>query len=157
MGLGSTSSFIDSFMFENTISVILCIVIIINQIFRTIGFNFPTNVAGILIVSVIIIIGKRNLKKSIMVSILKWINPVFNFKIRQTNNFKFNQNANHLQNQLWLRSHCRTDPNNVDHVQFPFETENAKKLIQQKILDNVIIAQKIKEQNQELAHFFCKY
>jgi len=29
-----------------------------------------------------------------------------------------------------------------------------KKLIQQKILDNVIIAQKIKEQNQELAHFF---
>ncbi|KAG4097428.1 hypothetical protein H8356DRAFT_1425500 [Neocallimastix lanati (nom. inval.)] len=23
----------------------------------------------------------------------------------QTNNFKFNQNANHLQNQLWLRSH----------------------------------------------------
>jgi hypothetical protein len=51
---------------------------------------------------------------------------IFNFKIRQTNNFKFNQNANHLQNQLWLRSHCRTDPNNVDHVQFPFETENAK-------------------------------
>ena len=46
------------------------------------------------------------------------------------------------------------DLNNVDHVQFPFETENAKKkLIQQKILDNVIIAQKIKEQNQELAHF----
>jgi len=49
------------------------------------------------------------------------------------------------------------DLNNVDHVQFPFETENAKKLIQQKILDNVIIAQKIKEQNQELAHFFSKY
>ena len=46
------------------------------------------------------------------------------------------------------------DLNNVGHVQFPFETENAKKLIQQKILDNVIIAQKIKEQNQELAHFF---
>ncbi|KAL6617964.1 hypothetical protein U3516DRAFT_747783 [Neocallimastix sp. 'constans'] len=122
------------------IIVILCIVIIINQIFRTIGFNFPANVAGILIVSVIIIIGKRNLKKSTMVSILKWINPVFNFKIRQTNNFKFNQNANHLQNQLWLRAHCRTDPNNVNHI-----------------LNNVIIAQKIKEQNQELAHFFCKY
>ncbi|KAG4097801.1 hypothetical protein H8356DRAFT_1331036 [Neocallimastix lanati (nom. inval.)] len=108
--------------------------------FGTIGFNFPANVAGILIVSVIIIIGKRNLKKSTMVSILKWINPVFNFKIRQTNNFKFNQNANHLQNQLWLRAHCRTDPNNVNHI-----------------LNNVIIAQKIKEQNQELAHFFCKY
>ncbi|KAL6589950.1 acetyl-CoA synthetase-like protein [Neocallimastix sp. 'constans'] len=29
-------------------------------------------------------------------------------------------------NQLWLRSHCRTDLNNVDHVQFQFETENAK-------------------------------
>jgi len=83
------------------------------------------------------------------------LNQSLTSKLDKQNNFKFNQNANHLRNQLWLRSHCRTGLNNVDHVQFPFETENAKELIQQKILDNVIIAQKIKEQNQELAHFLA--
>jgi len=83
------------------------------------------------------------------------LNQSLTSKLDKQNNFKFNQNANYLQNQLWLRSPCRTNLNNVDRLQFPFETENAKELIQQKILDNAIIAQKIKEQNQELAHFLA--
>jgi len=35
----------------------------------------------------------------------------------------------------------------------PFEKENAKEIIQQKILDNVYIAQKINEENQELVNY----
>ncbi|ORX59070.1 hypothetical protein BCR36DRAFT_579708 [Piromyces finnis] len=59
--------------------VIICIIIIVNQIFRAIGFNFPANVAGMLIVGIVLIIMEYVLKEEKMGKILKWINPAIDF------------------------------------------------------------------------------
>ncbi|ORX59069.1 hypothetical protein BCR36DRAFT_408601 [Piromyces finnis] len=61
------------------ICVILSVVILLNQLFKVIGFNFPANVAGMLIVSVILIVCQKVLKESTMNTILKWINPAVEF------------------------------------------------------------------------------
>jgi len=70
-------------------------------------------------------------------------------------NFKFNQNANcFIPSSLWPRSPSRTDLDPVNSVLLsPLEKESTKELIQQKIIDNALIAQKINEQNQELVHY----
>jgi len=74
-------------------------------------------------------------------------------------NLKFNQDANdcNFQQHLWPRSPSRTDLYSLNSVLLsPLEKENAKEIIQQKILDNALIAQKINEQNQELlAHYLA--
>jgi len=61
------------------IIAIICIVIVVNQIFRAIGFNFPANVAGMLIVGIVLIAMEYLLKEEKMNKILKWINPAIDF------------------------------------------------------------------------------
>lgn len=61
------------------IIAILCVVILVNQIFKAIGFNFPANVTGMLIVAIVLISMEYILKEERMNKILKWINPAIDF------------------------------------------------------------------------------
>jgi len=58
---------------------IIGIVIAVNQTFKAIGVNFPANVAGMLIVSVVLISMEYTLGEKTTSNILKWIYPAIDF------------------------------------------------------------------------------
>jgi len=64
------------------IAIIVALVIAINQFFRAIGFNFPANVAAMLIVAALLISAEYILPKTIMNNILKCIKPAIDFLMK---------------------------------------------------------------------------
>jgi len=58
---------------------IICIVIAVNQFFKAIGFNFPANVASMILVGGVLIACEHLLKEEIMNKVLKWIRPAIDF------------------------------------------------------------------------------
>lgn len=61
------------------VAIIIGIVIAINQLFKAIGFNFPANVAGMLLVSLVLIILENTLPKNVMDKIIMCFNPAIDF------------------------------------------------------------------------------
>jgi len=62
--------------------VIVAIIIAVNQLFRAIGFNFPANVAGMLLVSAVLIVLEKTLPRNIMDKILMCIDPAIDFLMK---------------------------------------------------------------------------
>jgi len=61
---------------------IVLIVIAVNQLFKAIGFNFPANVAGMLVVSAVLITFEYTLPKDVMDKLLMCINPSIDFLMK---------------------------------------------------------------------------
>jgi membrane associated rhomboid family serine protease len=61
------------------VAIIIGIVIAVNQLFKAIGFNFPANVAGMLLVAIVFIILEYTIPKYAMDKILMCINPAIDF------------------------------------------------------------------------------
>ncbi|ORX72525.1 hypothetical protein BCR32DRAFT_250055 [Anaeromyces robustus] len=64
------------------IAIIIAIIIGVNQLLRAIGFNFPANVAAMLIVGALLITAEYTLPKNVMSKILKCIDPAIGFLMK---------------------------------------------------------------------------
>jgi len=64
------------------VAIIIGIVIAVNQLFKAIGFNFPANVAGMLLVAIVFIILEYTIPKYAMDKILMCINPAIDFLMK---------------------------------------------------------------------------
>ena len=97
-----------------------------------------------------------NLNLTSNLNTLNNLNTLSNLSLNQ-NKLINNENAN--SNYLCSNSSYAPSRQSLGNVNplllSPLEKENAKELIQQKILDNVIKSQKINEENQELAHYLA--
>ncbi|ORX44994.1 hypothetical protein BCR36DRAFT_585871, partial [Piromyces finnis] len=87
-----------------------------------------------------------------LTSNLNNLNTLSNLSLNQNKLNNNNENASCLHSRT--SSPSRQAIRNINPLLLsPLDKENAKEIIQQKILDNVIITQKINEENQELAHY----
>jgi len=87
------------------------------------------------------------------------LNTLSNISLNQNNKYNATKCLCSSQNSSLSSQSCLPSRQTIPSVNplllSPLEKENAKELIQQKIIDNVIISQKINEENQELAHYLA--